>query len=549
MYSNGIVGLNAPLAQNDTYPGSYQTPSQYATPSQTPISMSALNASYEPKTDAYSGQMMASGGIAALRYDDGGMTGGEWVNNGEAAPKTESTWTPDQPVKLQTMDQMLAGDTSGKEFKPTEHGYKWDAEYGKFMNPNGSTLGVNLDGSVANATPAFKDYEFNGQYWNPAGENVAWHPETNQSAYKIGGVEVPISRENMKGIAALTDASGKPKMQMDKSGQPIFTEPEGIKQSTLWMDEYGAPLLASAALGGAAAFGSGAIGAGTTMAGEAAGASAYPGISSADLGTTLTNVPSSSVPYSNLGISSADLGTTATNALNATPYSNVGISSADLGTTATNATNTLTNADLAKLAQMGDVGGSPGYKLAADSGMTTMQKVALGSLAAKGLTSGSQGSGAPTQASSQNTTQATPAPITQAPMPYAFPTYSPNQSYTGMNYTPTPYAQPMLYRYAEGGIAGLNSGDLGSYSDGGRLLKGNGTGLSDDIPATIGGNQPARLADGEFVVSSDVVSALGGGSTDAGAKKLYAMMDRIRKNAHGTKRQIRAINDKKVLPA
>jgi len=92
-------------------------------------------------------------------------------------------------------------------------------------------------------------------------------------------------------------------------------------------------------------------------------------------------------------------------------------------------------------------------------------------------------------------------------------------------------------------------GSLGSYSDGGQLLKGDGTGLSDDIPATIGGKQPARLADGEFVISSDVVSALGGGSTDSGAKKLYAMMDRIRKNAHGTKKQIRAINDKKVLPA
>jgi hypothetical protein len=102
---------------------------------------------------------------------------------------------------------------------------------------------------------------------------------------------------------------------------------------------------------------------------------------------------------------------------------------------------------------------------------------------------------------------------------------------------------------AQGGIMNSLGGNLGSYSDGGRLLKGGGTGLSDDIPATIGDKQPARLADGEFVVSSDVVSALGGGSTDSGAKKLYAMMDRIRKNAHGTKKQIRAINDKKVLPA
>jgi hypothetical protein len=98
--------------------------------------------------------------------------------------------------------------------------------------------------------------------------------------------------------------------------------------------------------------------------------------------------------------------------------------------------------------------------------------------------------------------------------------------------------------FAGGGIA-----SLGGYSDGGRLLKGPGTGLSDAIPAVIGTKQPARLADGEFVVSSDVVSGLGGGSTDAGAKKLYAMMDRIRKHAHGTKKQVKKVNDKKVLPA
>jgi hypothetical protein len=102
----------------------------------------------------------------------------------------------------------------------------------------------------------------------------------------------------------------------------------------------------------------------------------------------------------------------------------------------------------------------------------------------------------------------------------------------------------MTNDFAMGGIT-----NLGGYSDGGQLLKGGGTGLSDGIPATIEGKQPARLADGEFVVSADVVSALGGGSTDAGAKMLYAMMDRIRKNAHGTKKQIKAINARKVLPA
>jgi hypothetical protein len=80
--------------------------------------------------------------------------------------------------------------------------------------------------------------------------------------------------------------------------------------------------------------------------------------------------------------------------------------------------------------------------------------------------------------------------------------------------------------YAIGG--GL--GSLGSYSDGGRLLKGPGDGVSDSIPATIGRkNQPARLADGEFVIPARIVSELGNGSTEAGAKKLYAMMDRVQR--------------------
>jgi hypothetical protein len=80
--------------------------------------------------------------------------------------------------------------------------------------------------------------------------------------------------------------------------------------------------------------------------------------------------------------------------------------------------------------------------------------------------------------------------------------------------------------YAMGGGLGC----LGSYSDGGRLLRGPGDGVSDSIPATIGRkNQPARLADGEFVIPARIVSELGNGSTDAGAKKLYAMMDRVQR--------------------
>jgi hypothetical protein len=96
---------------------------------------------------------------------------------------------------------------------------------------------------------------------------------------------------------------------------------------------------------------------------------------------------------------------------------------------------------------------------------------------------------------------------------------------------------------------GAAGGTLGGYSDGGRMLKGPGDGMSDSIPAQIGRKQPARLADGEFVVPADVVSHLGNGSTDAGAKKLYSMMDKIRRARTGKKKQAPAVKADKFMPA
>jgi hypothetical protein len=105
--------------------------------------------------------------------------------------------------------------------------------------------------------------------------------------------------------------------------------------------------------------------------------------------------------------------------------------------------------------------------------------------------------------------------------------------------------------YAEGGTA--NGGySLGSYSDGGRLLRGPGDGVSDSIPASIGDRQPARLADGEFVVPARIVSEIGNGSTEAGARKLYAMMDRVQKARKKTVGKSKvAVNTRadKLLPA
>jgi hypothetical protein len=102
-------------------------------------------------------------------------------------------------------------------------------------------------------------------------------------------------------------------------------------------------------------------------------------------------------------------------------------------------------------------------------------------------------------------------------------------------------------RMATGGL-----GDLGGYSDGGRLLRGPGDGVSDSIPANIGGKRPARLADGEFVVPARIVSELGNGSTDAGARKLYAMLDRIqagRKKTVGKGKVATNSRSDKNLPA
>ena len=101
-----------------------------------------------------------------------------------------------------------------------------------------------------------------------------------------------------------------------------------------------------------------------------------------------------------------------------------------------------------------------------------------------------------------------------------------------------------LATMAQGGIAQ----NLGSYSDGGHLLKGPGDGMSDHIPAMIGKHQPARLADGEFVIPADVVSHLGNGSTEAGAKQLYAMMSRIRKARTGNPKQGKQVNPRKLMP-
>jgi hypothetical protein len=104
--------------------------------------------------------------------------------------------------------------------------------------------------------------------------------------------------------------------------------------------------------------------------------------------------------------------------------------------------------------------------------------------------------------------------------------------------------------YASGGITQADRYNMGGYASGSvpRLLKGPGDGMSDDIPASIDNRQPARLADGEFVIPADVVSHLGNGSTEAGAKKLHKMMTDLRKDRTGNPKQGKQIVAEKYLP-
>ena len=93
-------------------------------------------------------------------------------------------------------------------------------------------------------------------------------------------------------------------------------------------------------------------------------------------------------------------------------------------------------------------------------------------------------------------------------------------------------------------------GEIDGYAGGGGLhyLKSAEDGMADKIPATIDNKQPAKLSGGEFVIPADVVSHLGNGNSEAGAKQLYAMMDRIRHARTGNKKQGKQINPAKFTP-
>jgi len=140
---------------------------------------------------------------------------------------------------------------------------------------------------------------------------------------------------------------------------------------------------------------------------------------------------------------------------------------------------------------------------------------------------------------------------------YTPPTYTPfDYLGTDLGVEQEPYQPQIVDEDSMGGLPSIArrgklyyaGGDV-QYAAAGKLLRGPGDGMSDDIKANISGKQEARLADGEFVIPADVVSHLGNGSSDAGSRKLYKMMAQIRKARTGKSKQAPAVNVDKYLPA
>jgi hypothetical protein len=485
---------------------------QYAVPSQLPTSAATIQSDYDAKTDAYTGlpaQPFKAGGLAGIpRY------------NGEEESQVQ-TWDPASgQVKLQQFDPQdlsvskTADYTIPKDdiqtFIPdmdTETGLPSGS--GSYILNNGSKMMVDNTGTVIGATPGRDEYTLNKDgYYQPTGSGLTWDGNAGMLTKKIGGIDVQVPGMYTKG--GYQDAQGG--LRLDQYGTPIPLPPaqydSGAGKSGL---SDAAPYIAAAAMLAATGMPTGFEGmvpASETLMGS--------------LGAYGTTAGAMGPTYGELGITGLEAG-------------QMGPTYAEMGYTGLNQGEAIAAADAAAKSGYGLKDAYKAYKYA------NQAKNVLGA-----LTGGKESSG-----------------LGNAPSASGYNAFDPGVRNAGLpissGYEKTPWSNMMpqislsklsdfapTREMAAGGMTGL--GHLGGYSDGGRLLKGPGDGMSDNIPASISGKQPARLADGEFVVPADVVSHLGNGSTDAGAKQLYAMMDKIRTARTGNKKQGKQIKPSKFLP-
>jgi hypothetical protein len=543
---NARAGISALAAALPNRQGVTVTPSAYDVGYNIPVGPGNLDISAyramkaTPSGSTPTGAMatysmkFAEGGIASIpRYDgeDGSQveTPNAWdPSSGQVKlQQLEDPKDPFSPVK-QLVDYTIPKDQIQNFIPNTDPQTGAVSDGGQLILKDGSSLGVDSSGIVHAATPSRNDYKLNEQgYYQPVGANLTWDGGLSRLTKNIGGVDVEVPGIFTKG--GYQDPKGN--LLVDENGVPIPLAPaqydSGAGKSGL---SDLAPYIAAAALGGGAALMAPSIAAGG-FAGMVPASESLLG-SMGYLGTAAAPTVTSTLPTTG-GVTALDAGTA--DAISKVAAGTAGTPALPASITSVSPTvsSTLLPGAAALQAGAGTIGGT--------AGASTAAKIAAATLAAKALGSGA-GGGAYVPASTTTTTQTPPPPSiasTQFNPSMVMPNmFAMNQTAPGM------YYQPQVYRYyAQGGIA-----DLGGYAAGGKLLKGPGDGMSDDIVANIAGKQPARLADGEFVVPADVVSHLGNGSTDAGAKHLYKMMDRIRQARTGNPKQGKRINPDKFLP-
>ena len=560
----GTGGIGA-LAGDSIYPLSRMDKTQYATPTQLPTSADVISSDYDPKTDAFTGMpnaRFAMGGIASIpRYD------------GEEGSQVETpSWNPESGQVI--LQQPVDPKDPFSEMKNTDYTIPKDqiktfipdinpltnapTGTGAYVLKDGSMLGVDSKGVVGSATPGRNDYKLNEQgYYQPVGANLTWDGGSNTLTKKIGGIDVMVPGQYHKG--GYQDDKGN--LRVDANGVPIPLLPNYLDSGMGKSGMADAAPYITAAMMAAMTMGASAPATAGMLGGEAAfagmvpasetllGSMGYLAPAATSAAPALTSAAPTVAGAETLGSTVAPT-VTSTGAAAAPGYGiNFGATGASGGINAgaLGGSAGITAPSLASLqtgAGLGITGGSAlgtGAVVDAASKLTTGQKLAALTLATRAA-SGGGGSGGGGPSSTTTTTQAPQQPNI-ASNQYN-PAFTMPNMFASNQAAPGTYYQPQTYRYyAQGGVA-----DLGGYAAGGKLLKGPGDGMSDSIVANIAGKQPARLADGEFVVPADVVSHLGNGSTDAGAKHLYKMMDRIRQARTGNSKQGKRINPDKFLP-
>jgi len=496
MASNGIGDLGQyDFMNKGMYPGSQIDRSYYATPTQVPLGAQAAIADYDPHTNPLTGQPVS-------RFADGGIA--SFKTGGSPFEDDPNNFAADLTKAYQ---KTLGRDPSTEELRANVNALNRDPDAYAFI----------VD-QLAEDPSAAKFHA----------ENVK--PQVDEEGNTIPALGYDPEQTSME----LKSGYGKWKPQAKQGGiggfynnNPLVALP--LTAAMIMAPEI-IPALMETGAGAAAAMGPTYAELGYIPLAETAGTTgastiAQMGPTYAELGYTpgLENIVQMGPTYAELGYTPG-----------AENIAQMGPTYGELGYTP----------------QAGPTYAELGYTPGAvEKGITAKQAYGAKTLMDMAMKSASMGQDSQAGPSATTTPLIFNPNVNRASTPGIAPMGS-NQPYGQLYDTKTNTYNYFPQRYAQGGITNLARGgnaSLGSYSDGGHLLKGPGDGMSDHIPATIGGKQPARLADGEFVIPADVVSHLGNGSTDAGAKQLYKMMDKIRKARTGRKSQGKQINPNKYL--